>query len=143
MSDRHKLTPAVFIFLEREGRVLFFRRLHGWYEGLFDVPAGHLEAGETFQDAACRELREETGISVFSTDLELVHLLEYPDRGYLYVFFRVTRWVGDPRIMEPAKHADLTWSAPGMQLQIAPSTLVAWERVQAGTMLSTWNEHPL
>lgn len=60
---------------ERSAGVLVFRDVNGRREYLlldygrhWDYPKGHLEAGETDEQAARRELREETGI----TDIELV-----------------------------------------------------------------------
>lgn len=56
--------------LERSAGCVFVRTQGGRREGLlirvrregFELPKGHLEAGETAEQAALRELREETGL---------------------------------------------------------------------------------
>jgi ADP-ribose pyrophosphatase YjhB (NUDIX family) len=48
----------------RRGRVLLARRANPPYAGLWDLPGGFLEAGETPERALRRELREELGAKV-------------------------------------------------------------------------------
>ena len=48
----------------RGGRVLLARRANPPYAGLWDLPGGFLEAGETPEQALRRELREELGVKI-------------------------------------------------------------------------------
>ena len=45
------------------GRLLLIRRGHPPGEGLWSLPGGRVEAGESDQDAVVREVGEETGLS--------------------------------------------------------------------------------
>jgi 8-oxo-dGTP diphosphatase len=64
----------------RHNSVLVIQR--GWdpYEGMFALPGGHCDRGETALDAAVRELREETGVSVCADELTLIGVYDKPDR---------------------------------------------------------------
>jgi 8-oxo-dGTP diphosphatase len=56
---------AVAVIIEREGRVLMGRRAQGVASpGKWSFPAGFVDRGERVEDAAIREVREETGLDV-------------------------------------------------------------------------------
>jgi 8-oxo-dGTP diphosphatase len=49
-------------------------------------------------------------ITVDSKDASFMHLLHYVGyTEYMYVFFKVEKWQGTPKIMEPEKCDDLSW----------------------------------
>lgn len=54
--------PAVSVALVREARVLLVRRRFAPARGLYAFPGGRVEAGESLEAAARRELFEETGL---------------------------------------------------------------------------------
>ena len=55
---------AVSAAIIRDGRVLAVRRARSPASGLFTLPGGAVEAGETLAEAVKREIREETGLSI-------------------------------------------------------------------------------
>ena len=57
----HQGIPVgVHVLLERGARVLLMRRAGtGFFDGLFSLPGGHVEPGESVRDTAVREMREE------------------------------------------------------------------------------------
>jgi len=54
------VSAAVF----RDGKVLLVRRARPPAHGLFTLPGGGVEAGETLSEAIVREVAEETGLAV-------------------------------------------------------------------------------
>lgn len=54
--------PAVISVVIREGDVLLVRRANPPDAGRWGFPGGKIEAGESVEDAAVRELLEETGV---------------------------------------------------------------------------------
>ena len=63
-SPRHDLAPrdsaSMAVFKHR--KVLLVKRGRPPFAGLWSLPGGKVEDGETPRQAACRELKEETGI---------------------------------------------------------------------------------
>ena len=55
---------AVSAAIIRDGRVLIARRARGASTGVFTLPGGVVEAGETLHEAVVREVMEETGIAI-------------------------------------------------------------------------------
>jgi len=53
--------------------VLLVRRGKGALKGLWSLPGGHIEPGETARAAAVREVREETGVEAELASLVDVH----------------------------------------------------------------------
>ena len=57
--------PAVgAVVFDDQGRILLIRRGRGAYAGRWAVPGGRQRMGETMQEAARREVAEETGLDV-------------------------------------------------------------------------------
>ena len=80
------MTPVVAvgaIVLDADGRVLLVQRGQPPGEGLWSVPGGKLEAGESIAAAVARETREETGLVVEVGELACV--VERIGEGFHYV----------------------------------------------------------
>jgi len=67
-------------------RVLLCRRAIEPFHGLWTIPAGYLELGETVEEAARRESLEEAGATV--GDLILTALYNLPMFGEVYLVYR-------------------------------------------------------
>jgi len=59
-----KIVPAVSVAVLRDRSIMLVRRGRAPSKGLYAFPGGRVESGETLEDAARRELMEETGIEV-------------------------------------------------------------------------------
>ena len=97
--------------LVRNGRVLLAHRSPGrrWYAGVWDLPGGHVEPGETGRQALVRELREELGVEVSSCARVAALLAGDGDDGLRLTVHRVDRWDGDPVNRAPDEHDELRW----------------------------------
>jgi len=60
---------AVDMIVERDGKVLAVKPNRGWGEGHWKLPGGVMAYGERLEDAADREVMEETGLKVTSKKL--------------------------------------------------------------------------
>ncbi|MFA5878502.1 MAG: NUDIX domain-containing protein [Candidatus Staskawiczbacteria bacterium] len=116
-KERHKIVPASYLVLIRDGRILLQRRFNTGYEdGSYSLVAGHVEKGETFTQCIIREVKEEIGISLSPEDLKVIHMMHRysgPEWKNLNermdVFFSAEKWEGDIENKEPNKCDDLSW----------------------------------
>jgi len=109
MIQRTDFRLAVFVVIRDDaGRVLLQRRAGTEFmNGYYDFPSGHVDTGESFTEAAIRELAEETGLIVDESDLEVLHLNQnYLDLPYINVVFNAKKWSGTPQILESDKCDD-------------------------------------
>ncbi len=67
------------IIVENEGKVLLIKRKNHPYKNMWAIPGGFVEYGkETLEEAAKRELKEETGLEALS--LNLLGVYSEPNR---------------------------------------------------------------
>lgn len=80
------------LVLRGDGRVLLGKRKGSLGEGEWALPGGHLEYKESFEECACRELEEETGITLPTTAPNFEHAVNtlFPNgKHYVTVFMKV------------------------------------------------------
>ena len=75
-----KIIDTVDGMLVCDGRVLLIERTKLPFEDKFVFPGGHVEEGETLQEAVIRELQEEVGVEVSASDLKYLMKLDAPGR---------------------------------------------------------------
>ena len=76
----NSIAVAVSAFVQDDqGRILMIRRTDN---GLYSIPGGQVEPGETLTQAAIRETKEETGVNIDVTGL--VGLYSNPDHVIAY-----------------------------------------------------------
>ena len=83
------IREAVRCFLVKDSKVVVIKYKSGNIkEGYYDIPGGKIEKGETPEEAAIREMKEETGIKVKKLKSKGKMIIEYPKRIFnLTIFF--------------------------------------------------------
>jgi 8-oxo-dGTP diphosphatase len=130
MASDDRIAPCVGIICFRGDDVLLVRRGKPPKQGEWSIPGGHIEFGERAQDAALRELKEETDITAALCGLVDVIDGIFPaskedarPRHYLMCDY-AARWIsGEPVAGDDAMHAAF----------IAPARLAAlplWEETR-------------
>lgn len=118
MKERFKLKVAVILILTKiennEEYILLQKRQNtGILDGFYDCSCcGHLEEGETLKEGIIRESKEELGINITASDLEIcstIHTSFKNGGEYLLITFHANKYKGTPKIMEPNKCSDLKW----------------------------------
>lgn len=95
---------------EQEGWLFSRRSNTGYKDGEFSFVAGHLEQGESVEECAIREAREEAGVTIDPKDLTLVHVLRRDaEKNRISFFFICRNWQGEIINLETDKCSELTW----------------------------------
>ena len=81
VPEQIRLTADVVLFGEFDGAVHVLLIERGWdpFKGYWALPGGHVDQGENTEDAAYRELEEETGLRI-GPQLKHVGTYDAPDR---------------------------------------------------------------
>lgn len=91
---------AVGVLAVRDGRLLLVRRNHEPAFGRWAFPSGYVDAGEVVEDAARREVREETGVTVRLD--RLIGVYSEAGSPVVFVAYAGTIVDGDPRAGDEA-----------------------------------------
>jgi 8-oxo-dGTP diphosphatase len=83
----HGPALLVLVALFAEDRVLLHRRGRPPYQGRWAPPGGFVEAGESLEAAAIREVREEVGITLQATDLIPSAAISLPQMNQVHYGF--------------------------------------------------------
>jgi 8-oxo-dGTP diphosphatase len=93
--------------LFRDGAVLLVKRASAPFAGLWSLPGGLIERGETAEDAARREVREETGLEADIVGLTGVYdVMQRGDDGMLQAQYVLATYFGRPGSGYPRAGSD-------------------------------------
>ena len=105
---RPKVGVGLLVF--KDDKLLLGKRKPGHMGGVYAGPGGHLEFGETFEECAVRETREETGIEIENIRLITVsNLLIWEGKHYVDIGMAADWKSGEPQLMEPDKCEGWAW----------------------------------
>lgn len=145
MKQRFKIVPAVYIILRDGDKILLLKRANtGYHDGLYALPAGHIDGDEPALQAAIREAKEEVGITIPEASMRFVHVMhrvaEEGDHERVDFFFEADDWQGEPRNMEPEKCDDVQWfSLDALPANMSDISKIAVEKVAASEVYSDHN----
>lgn len=103
----------VLLFDERGENVLMVKNI-GEGSSYYTLPGGAVEKGETLEEAAIREVKEETGLDVQLDGIFTVSEAFFEDRGHHAIFFTFRGIIigGEINISLPEEIEEITWMNP-------------------------------
>ena len=109
MENQTRVGTGVIIV--RDGKVLMCKRVGSLGTNTWAFAGGHLEFGESLEDCAVREVKEETGLDV-QNPCVLTAVSDVIDgKHYVTVFLRVDYVSGEAQVLEPQKCVEWRWLA--------------------------------
>ena len=113
MSEQKKNRPLVGVsVIVRDGDlVLLVKRLHVHGEGTWAAPGGHLEFGESFEERAIREVKEETGVDIQNVRFRVItnDVFEKEQKHYITVWMESTYASGEAKNSAPYEESEVGW----------------------------------
>ena len=91
-----KVHVAVGVILRGRQTFVCLRGAHQHQGGKWEFPGGKVDEGETVTEALARELSEEVGIDVLSSEPLTVITHNYPDKHVVLDVHRVEAFSGEP-----------------------------------------------
>ena len=120
---------AVGAVVFKEGRILLVRRGKAPAEGMWSIPGGSVNLGESLQQAAEREIIEETGVTIKARREPILtfDVVRRDDNGrirfhYVIVDFEAEWISGEPRAGDDAVEARWVRSEELEALAVSPAT---------------------
>lgn len=98
LSRRYPDSPQVAVgaIVVRDNKVLLVKRSQSPGQGLWAIPGGRVELGETLQQAAEREILEETGLKIRAGDpLYTFEVIEPDDVGRIQFHYVIVDLMAD------------------------------------------------
>src|SRR2546423_12903339 len=133
---------AVSAAIIRDGYVLVARRAKGASTGLYTLPGGVVESGETLHQAVVREIAEETGIAI--EPVALAGQREFITRDeagrvsrHFVILCFAARWLVGGGVPQVEELSELRWLRPAELVSLkttaglADIVSAAFERVEA------------
>jgi 8-oxo-dGTP diphosphatase len=107
-----KRVDVVYVLLydSDEENILMVKN-KGSNSSYYTLPGGAVENGETLEDAAIREVKEETGLNVELDGIFAVSEAFFEDRGHHAIFFTFKGRIidGEINISFPEEIEEITW----------------------------------
>lgn len=135
-AGQNNVRVGIAVFVFKDGKFLMAQRHGAHGPGTWSVPGGHLEFGESFEETARREVKEETGLEITNIRFGAVTNDHFKsDQKHYVTIWMLSDWsAGTEEITEPDKCLAQQWHT----FADLPSPLFApWEQLQASDFYHT------
>jgi NAD+ diphosphatase len=127
-----KLSPAVMVLIHRENEILLARSAY-FKPGMYAAIAGFIDIGETAEQAAHREVKEEVGLEI--TELEYFGTQSWPFPDSFMIAFKAKYLCGEISI-DTNEIEDARWFNLNNLPELPPSSSISRRLIESYLTLS-------
>jgi len=117
VEEKKKVGAGFGVILIKRGKILLGKRHPDPNKadsafrsaGEWCLPGGKLEWGESFEEGAIREVKEETGIEISDPKVISVHNFLNEHAHFMTVGLLVRKWKGEAKVTEPDEITEWNW----------------------------------
>lgn len=131
LSSYPRISPAIIIAVTRcagQGEQILLARNHRFPPGRYSVVAGFVEAGETLEECAAREVQEEVGVQI--DNIRYFGSQSWPFPNSLMIGLTAD-YAGGEINLEESEIADAQWFSPPDMPQLPPKISIARQLIEA------------
>lgn len=109
--EHQNVRVGIGVFVFKDGKFLMQKRQGSHGEGSWSLPGGYLEFGESFEEAARREVKEESNLNIKNVRFGAVTNDHFIDENKHHVtIWMLSDWEsGEVKNMEPQKCTAQAW----------------------------------
>lgn len=101
---------GVGVFIKKDNKILLQKRIGAHGADTWSVPGGHMEYGESPEDTAAREAKEEVNVDIRgSRVVGLTNDIHKEGKHYVTIFVEAEYAAGEPRSNEPEFVSEVGW----------------------------------
>jgi len=120
-----RVNVASVLIHDEQGRILVVKNVHG-ASSYWSLPGGEVEEGETLEQGAVREAKEETGYDVAITGLNSLREMYFTARGShaLIITFTARIVGGSIQVQDPDQDiVDVRWVDMHTAMELMPALI--------------------
>lgn len=107
---------GIGVIIENDKNEILIGKRTGSHSPFYSIPGGHLELGETFEEAAIKEVLEETGLQIFNPRvINITNNLRTflnENKHYISINLYTNEFTGTLEIKEKDKCESWGWFSP-------------------------------
>lgn len=109
--EQPKPMVGVSVIVKNGDRFLLVRRNKAPMTGAWKAPGGHMDFGETPEETAIREVREETGVTISDVKFRVMtnDVFEADKKHYVTVWMEAKYVSGEPKADAPEEESEVRW----------------------------------
>jgi 8-oxo-dGTP diphosphatase len=110
-QEKSRPLVGVSVLVKNGDRILLIKRQNVHGAGTWTGPGGHLEFGESLEERAVREVKEETAVEITNLKFRVItnDVFEADHKHYITIWMEANYVSGEPKLSAPYEESAISW----------------------------------